>query len=170
MKGSIHGFRAGLGRLLYAQVRIWIPHFSKVVACVSILGVAGLGYVLGLLVCAVILAKAGTVGQDVVKAVQVILRNTWRASSPVESINSVLRMQQARRRKMRQGLLDLKRLYWNSHAFCTGRRRGKTPYGLLGVSWPEGLRWWDLLKWRSDNWEKTVPWVAHRHYKRSIER
>jgi hypothetical protein len=100
-----------------------------------------------LLVCAVILAKAGAVGQQAVHGVQAIFRNTWRASSLVECINSVLRMQQARHRKMSQGLLDLKRLYWNSHTFRTGRRRGKTPYGMLGVPWPEGLRWWDLLKW-----------------------
>jgi len=69
------------------------------------------------------------------------------AASLVECINSVLRMQQARHRNLSQGLLDLKRLYWNSHTFRTGRRRGKTPYGILGVPWPEGLRWWDLLKW-----------------------
>jgi len=100
-----------------------------------------------LLVCAVILAKAGAVGQHAVQAVQAIFRNAWRASSLVECINSVLRMQQARHRKMSQGLLDLKRLYWNCHAFRSGRRRGRTPYGLLGVPWPEGLRWWDVLKW-----------------------
>ncbi len=100
-----------------------------------------------LLVCAVLLAKAGAVGQQAVHGVRAIFRNSWRASSLVECINSVLRMQQARHRKMSQGLLDLKRLYWNSHTFRTGRRRGKTPYGILGVPWPEGLRWWDLLKW-----------------------
>jgi hypothetical protein len=100
-----------------------------------------------LLVCAVILAQAGVVGQQAVRGVQAIFRNTWRASSLVECINSVLRMQQARHRNLSQGLLDLKRLYWNSHTFRTGRRRGKTPYELLGVPWPEGLRWWDLLKW-----------------------
>jgi hypothetical protein len=99
------------------------------------------------LVCAVILAKAGVVGQQAVQGVQTILRNTWRASSLVECINSVLRMQQARHRKMSQGLRDLKRLYWNSHTFRTGRRRGQTPYEILRVPWPEGLRWWDLLKW-----------------------
>jgi hypothetical protein len=54
-----------------------------------------------LLVCAVVLSKAGTVGQQAVLGVQAIFRNTWRASSSVECINSVLRMQQARHRKMR---------------------------------------------------------------------
>lgn len=99
-----------------------------------------------LLVCAVVLAKAGAVGQQAVQGVQAIFRNTWRASSLVECINSVLRMQQARHRKISQSLLDLKRLYWNSHRFRNGRRRGTTPYERLGVPWPPGLRWWDVLK------------------------
>ncbi len=100
-----------------------------------------------LLVCAVVLAMAGDAGQQAVQSVQAIFRNTWRASSLVECINSVLRMQQARHRKMSQGLLDLKRLYWNCHTFRTGRRRGTSPYQRLGVPWPERLRWWDVLKW-----------------------
>ena len=99
-----------------------------------------------LLVCAVVLAKAGALGQQAVQGVQAIFRNTWRASSLVECINSVLRMQQARHRKMSQTLLDLKRLYWNSHRFRCGRRRGTTPYERLGVPWPPGLGWWDVLK------------------------
>jgi hypothetical protein len=99
-----------------------------------------------LLVCAVVLAKAGAVGQQAVQGVQAIFRTTWRASSLVECINSVLRMQQARHRKMSQGLLDLKRLYWNGHRFRSGRRKGTTPYERLGVPWPPGLRWWDVLK------------------------
>jgi len=44
-----------------------------------------------------------------------------------------LRMQQAQHRKMTQGLLNLKRLYWNCHTFRTGRRRGTTPYQRLDV-------------------------------------
>src|SRR5436190_21909392 len=39
--------RIGLRRLLYAQVPFRIPHVGKVLACLSVLGVAGLGYVLG---------------------------------------------------------------------------------------------------------------------------
>ncbi len=99
-----------------------------------------------LLVCAVVLAQAGAVGQQALQGVQAIFRNTWRASSLVECINSVLRMQQARHRKMSQGLLDLKRLYWNCHRFRSGRRKGTTPYERLGVPWPPGMRWWDVLK------------------------
>jgi hypothetical protein len=100
-----------------------------------------------LLVCAVVLSKAGEAGVQAVQGVRSILRSSWRASSLVECVNSALRMQQARHRKMSQGLLDLKRLYWNYHAFRTGRRRGTSPYQRLGMPWPEGLRWWDVLKW-----------------------
>jgi hypothetical protein len=66
-----------------------------------------------------------------------VLRGTWRASSLVECINSVARMQQARHRKMTQGLLDLKRLYWNLRRFRTGHRKDQTPYGLLGLKLPK---------------------------------
>jgi hypothetical protein len=54
-------------------------------------------------------------------------------------------MQQGRHRKMTQGLLDLKRLYWNCRAFRTGRRRGHTPYALLGLRLPTD-DWWELLQ------------------------
>jgi hypothetical protein len=109
-----------------------------------------------MLACAVILAKAGVVGEQAVQSVQAIFRNTWRASSLVECINSVLRMQQARHRKISQSLLDLKRLYWNCHTFRTGRRRGTSPYQRLGVPWPEGLRWWDVLKWSPEQLRETL--------------
>jgi hypothetical protein len=58
----------------------------------------------------------------------------------------VLRMHQARHRKLTQGLLDLKRLHWNCHRFRTGRRKGQSPYQRLGLPLPEGLEWWDMLK------------------------
>jgi hypothetical protein len=99
-----------------------------------------------LLMCGVILAKAGDVGQQAIGEVRSILSNTWRASSLVECVNSVLRMQQARHRKMTQGMLDLKRLYWNCHVFRTGPRRGTSPYQRLGITWPEELPWWDIIK------------------------
>ena len=78
-------------------------------------------------------------------AVNRVLRGVWRASSLVECVNSVARMQQARHRKMTQGLLDLKRLYWNLRRFRTGHRKGQTPYGLLGLKLPE-LSFWEFLK------------------------
>jgi hypothetical protein len=98
-----------------------------------------------MLMCAVVLSKAEQ-GPHALAAVREIFRRAYRASSLVECINSVLRMQQAQHRKMTQGLLDLKRMYWNCHKFRTGRRRGTTPYERLGILWPAGLRWWDVLK------------------------
>lgn len=99
-----------------------------------------------LLLCAVVLGKAGTEGQQAVAAIRDIVRRAYRASSLVECINSVLRMQQASHRRMTQGLLDLKRLYWNCHTFESGRRRKTTPYQRLGIPWPDGLSCWDVLK------------------------
>jgi hypothetical protein len=100
-----------------------------------------------LLLCAVVLAQAGEVGQQAVQQVRAVLRSCWRASSLVECVNGVVRRQQARHRKVSQSLLDLKRLYWYSHVFRTGRRRGQSPYQRLGVPWPQGVRWCDLLQW-----------------------
>jgi hypothetical protein len=94
---------------------------------------------------AVQLTKACPEWLDAMRRVRAVLRGVWRASSPVECVNSVARMQQARHRKMTQGLLDLKRLYWNLRPFRTGLRKGQTPYGLLGLKLPE-LSFWELLK------------------------
>ena len=77
--------------------------------------------------------------------VATVLRTTVRASSAVEGINSVLRMQQGRHRKMTQGLLDLKRLYWNCRRLQTGKRRGHCPYELLGAPLPS-TDFWTLLR------------------------
>jgi hypothetical protein len=83
--------------------------------------------------------------RDEAGRVRAVLRGVWRASRLVECINSVARMQQARHRKMTQGLLDLKRLYWDLRRFRTGRRKGQTPYGLLGLKVPD-LSFWEFLK------------------------
>jgi hypothetical protein len=99
-----------------------------------------------MLMSAVVLNKAEEVGQQAVAAVRDIFRRAYRASSLAECLNSAVRMHQYRHRRMTQGLLNLKRLWWNCHTFRTGRRRGTTPYQRLGVPWPEGLRWWDVLK------------------------
>jgi hypothetical protein len=109
-----------------------------------------------LLVCAVLLAKV-EMGKQAVAAVRNILKRAYRASSLVECINSAVRMHQSRHRKMTQGLLDLKRLYWNCHTFRTGRRRGKSPYKLLGLPWPAGLRWWDVLKLIPEQLRRNCP-------------
>jgi hypothetical protein len=91
------------------------------------------------------LTKACSDWHDEARRVRAVLRGVWRASSLVECVNSVVRMQQARHRKMTQGLLDLKRLYWNLHRFRLGRRKGQTPYGLMGLDLPD-LSFWEFLK------------------------
>jgi hypothetical protein len=91
------------------------------------------------------LTKACPGWRDDARRVGAVLRGVWRASSLVECVNSVARMQQSRHRKMTQGLLDLKRLYWNLRRFRTGRRKDQTPYGLLGLSLPD-LSFWEYLK------------------------
>jgi hypothetical protein len=74
-----------------------------------------------------------------------LLSHTVRASSAVECMNSVLRMHQARHRHGSQGMLDLKRLFWHCRAFTHGRRRGVSPYQLLGLNLPTD-DWWELLQ------------------------
>ena len=95
------------------------------------------------------LTKACPEWRDEASRVRTVLRGVWRASSPVECVNSVARMQQARHRKMTQGLLDLKRLYWNLRLFRAGRRKDQTPYGLLGLDLPD-LSFWKFLKLTPD--------------------
>jgi len=79
------------------------------------------------------------------RQVAAVLRGTVRASSVVECMNSVLRMHQGRHRTMTQGMLDLKRLYWNCREFRGGKRKGKCPYEHLGLKLPS-YEFWDLLQ------------------------
>ena len=67
------------------------------------------------------------------RRVDSVVRGVWPASRLVEYVNSVARMQQARHRRMTQGLRDLKRLYWNLRRFRTGRREHQTPSNLRGL-------------------------------------
>jgi hypothetical protein len=97
------------------------------------------------LVTGVVLALLGEAGQQAVAAVRGGLNQAWRASSLVEGVNSVLRMQQARQKRLTPGLLALKRLYWNSHVFVAGRPKQQSPYARLDVVLPKG-NWWDLLQ------------------------
>lgn len=89
-------------------------------------------------------------------AVRACLAGLWRASRFGEGINSVLRMQQSRHRRMTQGLLDLKRLYWNCHEFRTGKRKKETPYRRLGVPLPP-LSWWEMLKLSPETLRQLLP-------------
>jgi hypothetical protein len=77
--------------------------------------------------------------------VSAVLWDTFRASSAVECMNSVLRMQQSRHRQMTQPMLDLKRLYWNCHRFRGGPRDKACPYEVLGLALPT-FDFWTLLQ------------------------
>jgi len=77
--------------------------------------------------------------------VAAVLGDTFRASSAVECMNSVLRMQQSRHRRMTQPMLDLKRLYWNCRPFRSGPRKDVCPYQALGLGLPTN-DFWTLLK------------------------
>ena len=56
--------------------------------------------------------------------VSAVLTRTARASSAGECLNSMLRMQQSQPKRMTQGMLDLKRLYWNCRRLAAGPRKG----------------------------------------------
>jgi hypothetical protein len=98
-----------------------------------------------LLATSLVLTLAGDAGTAALTQVRNVLGQAWRASSLVECLNSVVRMQQSRHRRMTPGLLSLKRLYWNCRAFRSGRRGKQTPYALLGVRLPT-TDWWELLR------------------------
>jgi hypothetical protein len=76
--------------------------------------------------------------------VAAVLGGTVRASSAVECLNSVLRMQQSRHRRMTQPMLDLKRLYWNCRPSRSGPRKEACPYRVLGLELPT-YDFWELL-------------------------
>jgi len=78
-----------------------------------------------------------------------VLEHVLRASSTVECLNSIVRMQQARHRNLSQEMLDLKRLYWNCRPFREGQRAKKCPYQHLGASLPT-YDFWDLLQMGPD--------------------
>lgn len=77
--------------------------------------------------------------------VAAVLKDTVRAGSAVECMNSVLRMQQSRHKRIAQAMLDLKRLYWNSRPFRSGPRQEACPYQALGLELPSP-NFWELLQ------------------------
>jgi hypothetical protein len=74
-----------------------------------------------------------------------VLDGTVRASSALECMNSVLRMQQTTHKRMTQPMLDLKRLYWNCHRLKAGKRKDAGPYEHLGLPL-RSFDFWDLLQ------------------------
>ena len=79
------------------------------------------------------------------RKVAAVLSRTVRTSSAVECMNSVLRMHQSRHRTLTQGLLDLKRLYWNTRVFRGGKRKGYCPYEHSGLK-RSCYDFWSLLQ------------------------
>jgi hypothetical protein len=71
---------------------------------------------------------------QVVSAVRRILYHPKRASSLVECYNSILRPIQQVKKQVTQEFLWLKALHHNMKTFKQGRRKGKSPFQLLGVS------------------------------------
>jgi hypothetical protein len=83
------------------------------------------------------------------------LRQAVRASSAVEGGKSVVRMHQGRHRHVSQGMLDLKRLYWNCRVFREGKRKRHSPYELLGLQLPTS-DWWQLLQMDPEELEQKL--------------
>jgi hypothetical protein len=79
--------------------------------------------------------------QESYRRVSAVLGDVVRASSAVECVNSVVRMHQSRHKNLSQGLLDLKRLYFNCHGFTEGKRKGRCPYQLLRLQLPSFDPW-----------------------------
>lgn len=84
-----------------------------------------------------------------------MLRQAVRASSAVEGVNSVVRMHQGRHRHVSQEMLDLKRLYWNCRVFREGKRKGRSPYDLIGLQLPTS-DWWQLLQMEPEELEQKL--------------
>jgi hypothetical protein len=93
--------------------------------------------------------------QSASRRVDELLRHAVRASRAVEGVNSVVWMPQGRHRHVSQGLLDLKRLYWNCRVFHEGKRKGKSPYDLLGLHLPSA-DWWQLLQMAPEELEQKL--------------
>ena len=83
--------------------------------------------------------------QAAYERIAAVLETTVRASSAVECMNSVLRMQQSRHKRMTQPMLDLKRLYWNCRPLRSGPRKDTCPYRALGLQLPT-YNFWGLLR------------------------
>lgn len=79
------------------------------------------------------------------RRIAAVLSQTVRASSAVECMNSVLRVHQSRHRTTTQGMLDIKRLYWNCRVFRRGKRKGRCPYEHLGLKLPS-YDFWAMLQ------------------------
>src|SRR5262245_1493038 len=147
------------GELVRAAVRVEGQRRAAEAGC----GTGGVAARWGVLLAAgLVLSLSHEAGAQVVALVRGVLRGVWRASSLVECLNSVARMQQGRHRKMTQGMLNLKRLYWNCRPFRTGHRRKHAPYELLGLCLPT-QDWWALLRLTPDQLRQQLQQAQSAH-------
>jgi hypothetical protein len=109
----------------------------------------------GEMVQALVQARLGETWQGRYQRVSGVLSGVLRASSAVECINSVVRMHQSRHRNLSQGLLDLKRLFWNCRPFREGKRQKRCPYQLLGLNLAS-YDPWALLQMDPDQLDKLL--------------
>jgi hypothetical protein len=79
----------------------------------------------------------------IVSEVKKLLYRPKRASSLVECFNSILRPIQQVKKQATQEFLWLKALHHNMKTFKQGKRKGKSPFQLLGVDF--GNRDWIRL-------------------------
>jgi len=91
------------------------------------------------------LKKLMPVFLKVVSAVRRILYHPKRASSLVECYNSILRPIQQVKKHVTQEFLWLKALHHNMKSFKQGRRKGKSPFQILGVDFGK-QDWIQLLE------------------------
>ena len=81
----------------------------------------------------------------VLSSVKKILYHPKRASSLVECFNSILRPIQQVKKQVTQEFLWLKALHHNIKVFKQGKRKGKSPFQLLGIDF--GMQdWIELLE------------------------
>jgi hypothetical protein len=108
-----------------------------------------------LLLASVVLSFGQDAGTRALALVRGVLDGACRSSSLVEGVNSVVRMHQRRQKRLTQGLIDVQRLYWNTHIFHAGKRKGTSPYRRLGLVVPEG-GWWALTKLTPEQLEQQL--------------
>ena len=74
------------------------------------------------------------------------LRTPRRSSSGVESLNSRLRVLQMAHRNVSDEMLDLAALAWNLTPRISGKRKGRSPYELLGIDFAGNREpWYEVL-------------------------
>jgi hypothetical protein len=71
------------------------------------------------------------------EALSAVLGRTWRGSMMAECVNSLLRPVLDGRKHSDQGCLELFRLLHNTHSFARGKRAGRSPAELVGLSVPD---------------------------------